>query len=105
MTATHGVEPDMQLTRIAAILGLLAVGACGLISTHDGTERQKSTAPDAGHNGDCGGGGGPYPDAGVLPDGGWVNDGGSWLPDAGWANDGGSYLPDAWVDPVPDAGP
>ncbi|MBV8762732.1 MAG: hypothetical protein JO257_35940 [Deltaproteobacteria bacterium] len=97
----------MQLTRIAAILGLLTLGACGLYWTHDGTERQKSTAPDAGHGGgDCGGGGGPYPDAGVLGDGGsWSNDGGGYLPDGGWTYDGGGYLPDAWVDPAPDAGP
>ena len=108
MTAAHGVEPGMKVTRIAAILGLLTLGACGLYFGSDSTDRHRPTLPDAntGH-GDCGGGG--YPDAGIedgggyLPDGGWVNDGGGDWPDAGWSNDGGGYLPDAWVDPAPDA--
>ena len=92
----------MKVTRIAAILGLLTLVACGLY-TGDSTERHgRPTLPDAGsHGGDCGGGGSP--DAGVigdggswLPDGGWSNDGGGWgLPDAGWSYDGGGYLPDA----------
>ena len=115
MTAGGGVEPAMKLTRIAAILGLFTLGACGLYFTHDGTERQTPTTPDA-HGSNCGGGG-PYPDAGVLgdggsdpapdaglwPDGGDGNDGGGYWPDAGWSNDGGGYLPDAWIDPAPDA--
>jgi hypothetical protein len=86
----------MTVTRIAAILGLLTLGACGLYLGSDGTERHKTTLPDAGTSGhgDCGGGG--YPDAGV-------EDGGGYLPDGGWSNDGGGYLPDAWVDPAPDA--
>lgn len=104
--------------RIAAILGLLTLGACGLYFTHDGTERQGGTVPDAGTigHGDCGGGGG-YPDAGVedgggylpdggwgpLPDAGWSYDGGGYGPDAGWSYDGGGYLPDAWIEPSPDA--
>ena len=93
----------MKLTRIAAILGLFTLGACGLYWTHDGTDRQRTTTPDAGTgHGDCGGGG-PYPDAGLLPDGGWSNDGGGYYPDAGWSYDGGGYLPDAWIDPAPDA--
>ena len=99
----------MKVTRIAAILGLLTLGACGLYFTHDGTERQGGTVPDAGHGpGSCGGG---YPDAGVygdggwdpLPDGGWSYDGGGYGPDASWNQDGGGYLPDAWIEPSPDA--
>lgn len=110
MTAADGVQPAMKVTRIAAILGLFALGACGLYFGGDSSERHGGpTLPDAGsHGGDCGGG---YPDAGVvgdggswLPDGGWSNDGGGWgLPDAGWSNDGGGYLPDAGLDPA-DAG-
>ena len=100
----------MKVTRIAAILGLLTLGACGLYLGSDSSERHKTTAPDAGTgHGDCGGGG--YPDAGSYGDGGWdplpdggsVHDGGGYYPDAGWSQDGGGYLPDAWVDPAPDA--
>ncbi len=110
MTPTHGVQAGMKVTRIAAILGLLTLVACSLY-TGDGSERHGGpTIIDAGHGGDCGGGG--YPDAGVedgggyLPDGGWSNDGGGWglpdaggwgVPDAGWSYDGGGYLPDAVV--------